>query len=215
MNYDRDDSVKWNAKHDAFRSTTDFSDLLKIVACYYEMYSRAVTFLGPWIAKQQGNLFIPPDREDIKAALGKERAAMSFGARSAFIESVIQYVSRSRGSKTLITPNPSSHHSAQFPAGSFQISPVSAPPILRDDRGLRPTAAAVFQIDFFGASEPVFIENLRIPPDQIQFIIVRPKLGKLGTASANRWEVLLYKNAHAYLVDHVDSHLNPRWAGIY
>jgi hypothetical protein len=210
------DQLAWNAKHDAFRPTTDFSDLLKIVACYYEMYSRCATFIGPWIAKQHGMIFVPPDKEDIKQALGKERALISFRARSSFIEAVIQHITKTRGKKTLITPNPSSHHSAQFPAGTFQISAVTEnKPMLKNDKGPRTKGAIVHRIDFYGAEYPVYIENLRLPPEQIQFIIVRPKLGKLGTPSSSRWEVLLYKKHLGYLVEHVDSHLNPRWAGIY
>lgn len=211
-----DNQTVWNAKHDAFRQATDFSDLLRIVACYYEMYSRCVTFLGPWIAKQHNMAFLPPEKEQIKEALGKDRAIMSFRARSAFIEAVVQHTVKTRGKKALITPNPSTHHSAQFPSGTFQISAVTEnKPMLKDDRGPRTKGATVHRIDLFGAEAPIYIENLRLPPDQIRFIIVRPKLGKLGMPSVNRWEVLLYKNQHGYLVDHVDSHLNPRWAGIY
>jgi len=211
-----DNEILWNAKHDAFRSAADYSDLLKVVACYYEMYSKCVNFMGPWIAKQQQLTFLPPDKEDIKAALGKERAAISFRARSAFVEAVVQHTIKTRGKKALITPNPSTHHSAQFPSGTFQITAINEnKPVLKDDKGVRQKAALIHQIDFFGAEYPVYIENLRLPPEQIRFIILRPKLGKLGMPSVTRWEVLLFKNPHGYLVDHVDSHLNPRWAGIY
>lgn len=208
--------ITCTAKHDAFRSSTDFSDLLKIVASYYEMYSKCVTFLGPWIAKQQGMVFIPPDKEDLKLALGKERPLISYMARASFIDSVVNYISKTRGKRTLITPNPSSHHSAQFPYGSFNISQVTKEiPNLKDDRAPRKKCNLIHRIDFFGSPIPVFIENLKIPVDQIQFIILRPKLGKLATPSTSRWEVLLFKNNPGYLVDHVDSHINPRWAGMY
>lgn len=204
---------RWNAKHDVFRQTTEFTDLLKIVACYYEMYSRAAMFVGPWVAKQHGIAFLPPEREQIKAALGKERPAISLRARLSFIEAVITHLTVSRGRKTLITPDPSSHHSAQFPAGTFAISSVSTPVVLRDDRAIRKATKTVHKIEFAGAEAPVFVEDLRIPPDQINFVILRPKLGKLGTASTNKWEVLLFKKQIGYMVDHVDSTLNPRWAG--
>lgn len=211
-----DNDNPWTAKHDVYRPTTDFSDLLKIVSCYYEMYSRCVTFMGPWIAKQHGIAFLPPEKEDIKAALGKERPYVSFRARSAFIEAVVQHTTRTRGKKALITPSQSTHHSAQFPSGTFQITQVlEDKPTLRDDKSIRSNAKVLHRIDFFAAEQPVFIENLRFPPEQIRFIIVRPKLGKLGMPSVNRWEVLLYKQQHGYLVEHVDSNLNPRWAGIY
>ena len=211
-----DDTTRWNAKLDAYRPTSDFSDLLKIVACYYEMYSKAATFLGPWIAKQHGkDFFIPPDKDQLKEALGKERPAISFRARSAFVEALQQFLIRNKGKKTLITPNPSSHHSAQFPSGTFTISKVSSPIALRDDRGPRAaTKGPLYKIELLGSESPIYVENLTIPAEQIGFMIVRPKLGKLGTASVNRWEVLMFKTPYGYLVEHVDSNLNPRYSGI-
>ena len=211
------DTNRWNAKLDAFRSTTDFTDLLRIVASYYEMYSRAATFVGPWIAKQHNNaMTLPPDKEMIKEALGKERPTISYKARTAFIESLYQFMIKSKGRKTLITPNPSSHHSAQFPQGTFTISLVGEDdrPALRDDRAPRRESKTLHKITFAGAENPVYVENLNIPVDQINFLIARPKLGKLGTPSTNRWEILFYKRHHGYIIDHVDSHLNPRWSGI-
>jgi hypothetical protein len=218
MNNDIDDTVRWNAKHDVFRPRTEFNDLLRIVACYYEMYSRACEFLGPWIAKQHGNsIFIPPDADQLKAALGRERPALSFRARSSFVSAIIQFLAKTKGKKMLIAPSPTSHHSAQFPSGTFQVTMVQASDMvqLRDDtKTVRKPTKTLHRIEFAGAEEPVYVENLNIPTDQIKFIILRPKLGKLGTPSASRWEVLLYKRDHGYLVQHVDSHLNPRWSGI-
>lgn len=216
MSNDRDDFNKWNAIHDAYRPTTNFSDLLKIVACYYEMYSKATTFIGPWISKQFGGVFFPPTKEQLEAALGTQRPSISFRARAAFISSVISYLEKTKGKKTMIYPSPSSHHSAQFTSGTFSITEVKDKrPVLRDEKSVRRESKTLHQIDFANAQEPVFIENLNIPPDQINFVIVRPKLGKLGTPSAVKWEVLLYKRHHGYLVEHVDSHLNPRYSGIF
>ena len=121
MSNDRDDFNKWNAIHDAYRPTTNFSDLLKIVACYYEMYSKATTFIGPWISKQFGGVFFPPTKEQLEAALGTQRPSISFRARAAFISSVISYLEKTKGKKTMIYPSPSSHHSAHFTSGSLSI----------------------------------------------------------------------------------------------
>lgn len=211
-----DDTIRWNARHDALRSTTDFSDLMKIVATYYEMYSRAVTFVGPWIAKQaSATFFLLPDKDTIKVALGKERSSMSFRARSAFIDALVIHMFKHKGKKTLINPNPSSHHSAQFPEGTFQITKIALPVALRTDKVTESISRGPqFKIEFFGSEEPVYVTDLKIPPDQVKFIILRPKLGKLGMPSTSKWEVLLYKQQHGYLVDHVDSDLNPRWSGV-
>jgi len=54
---------------------------------------------------------------------------------------------------------------------------------------------------------------LPIPIAQINFLILRPKLGKLGMPSTSKWEVLVYKKNHGYIIDHVDSHINPKFSG--
>lgn len=208
------DTITWNAKLDAYRPTTDYSDLVRIIASYYEMYSKASEFLGPWIAKQRGMMFLPPDREQLRTALGKERPSISIRARTAFIEALILFLEKTRGNKTLITPSPSSHHSAQFPVGTFEIVEEQKPITIKTDKGLKTITSKVHRINILGAEQPLYVENLRIPPDQIRFIIVRPKLGKLGTPNISRWEVLLYKKNFNYIVNHVDSNLNPRFSGI-
>ena len=209
------DVSKWTAKYDVYRTTTDFTDLMRIVASTYEMYNKAVQFVGPWISKQNGNNmpFMIPDKEEIKVAVGKPRSVINFLTYSSFIEGLHRFLSTTRGKKALINPNPTTHHSAQFPAGTFEIKSAEPKP-LRDDKGIRKPSKTLHKIEFAGAEDPVFVENLTIDPSSIQHIIVRPKLGKLGTPSTNRWEVLLYKNKVGYMVEHVDSDLNPRWSGI-
>jgi hypothetical protein len=92
---------------------------------------------------------------------------------------------------------------------------MDLPLALRDDKGPKQhSKGPIYKLELYGAENPVYLENLMIPPEQIQFLILRPKLGKLGTPSTSRWEVLLYKKPMGYLVEHVDSDLNPRWSGI-
>jgi hypothetical protein len=209
------DTSKWTAKYDVYRPTTDFADVMRIVGAHYEMYTKAVQFVGPWVSKQNGNNlpFMIPDKDEIKAAVGKPRSIVNFLSYSSFIEGLHRFLATSKGKKALITPNPTTHHSAQFPAGSFEIKKVEPKP-LRDDKAIRKPAKTLHKIEFAGAEEPLFIENLQLDADSIQHVILRPKLGKLGTPSTNRWEVLLYRNKVGYLVEHVDSELNPRWSGI-
>ena len=114
-----DEIIKWSAKLDVFRPTTDFADLLRIVACYYEMFSKAATFLGPWIAKQNGIVFLSPSKEQVDASIGNGRGVVSSRVRSSFIEALLNFLMRTKGKKTLITPSPTSHHSAQFTSGTF------------------------------------------------------------------------------------------------
>ena len=210
-----DNMPRWAARTDVYRPTTDFSDLMKIVASYYEMYNKAYTFMGPWIAKQNQMNFSVPDKDEILAGIGKARSVISFMVHSKFVDALFQFAIQSKGRKALINPNPATHHSAQFPHGSFSITQITDSVVLRDDKGLRKPIKSLHAIEFFGAEQPVYIENLHLRPDQIKFIIVRPKLGKLGSPSTKKWEVLLYRQPLNYLVDHVDSDLNPRWAGVF
>ena len=154
-----------------------------------------------------------PNTDEIKAAVGRPRSCINSSTYSKFIESLFQFALKSKGRKALIQPNPTTHHSAQFPAGTFNISVVENPPALRDDKGVRAKAKTIHRIEFFGCDSPVFVENLQMPADAVKFVIVRPKLGRLGSASIKKWEVLLFRQQHTYLIEHVDSELDPRWAG--
>jgi hypothetical protein len=190
---------RWAARLDAKKASGDYGDLLRVVASYYEMYGRGYQFLSPWINRNRdATMVIPPDKDTMSNALGKPRANIHHIARRNFVDALYNFACQSKGKKQLINPDPATHHSAQFPAGSFSIRHVGKES----------------HIDLFGCSEPLIVSGLQLPLDSISFIIVRPKLGKLGTASVTRWEVLFYRTPHGYLIDHVDSTLNPRWAGI-
>lgn len=67
-------------------------------------------------------------------------------------------------------------------------------------------------IEIIGVPEPIEVRGLRMP-DEVKFIIVRPKLSALGTASAKNWEVLFFRQPIGYIPDWADSNLNPRFSG--
>jgi hypothetical protein len=71
----------------------------------------------------------------------------------------------------------------------------------------------LYAISLFGTTSPIYVENLSLKPEDVGFVIVRPRLGKLGTPNLSRWEVLLYRQPHGYLIEHVDSEINPRYCG--
>jgi hypothetical protein len=205
-----------NARLDAFRPTLNFADLAKIVNAYYNQYYKAAQYIGPYISRNNSKtIFIPPDREQIKSALGREYDEIPLQARNAFISNLILFLEKNKGKKTLITPNPTTHHHAQFPKGTFDIEVVKEKTQLRDDKNLRKEVNTLHKISFATSDEPVYIENLNIPIEQIKFVILRPKMGKMAIPSITRWEVLLYKQDYGYLVEHCDSNNNPRYAGKY
>lgn len=203
----KDQEIRWTARHDISpQPGANFNDLAQIVAGTYEMYSKMVDFIGPWISRQRGmNMFIPPDREQLKAIVNNCRSCISFKTKSAFVDAIYNFTIKSQGKRALITPNISTHHSAQFPTGTFSIEKVEQDP---KSRGM------TVKINLAGAVNPVYVDSFKLKPDSVKFIIIRPKLGKLGTPSASNWEILFFNRDYGYLVDHVDSNINPRWAGI-
>jgi len=209
MNYNTN-----NIRVDVFRPTTSFSDVLRVVAANYEMYNRAYDFMGPWIAKQNGNAMLSPSKEIIADAVGKPRSVISQMTYSKFVDSLFDFAIKSAGRKALITPNPTTHHSAQFSTGAFKITKCDKDVTLRDDKNIRRKPKTLHELNVFGADAPLYIENLGIDPDKVKFVILRPKLGKLGTASVSRWEALLFTSKIDYLINHTDSDYNPRYSGI-
>ena len=206
---------RWAARLDAFKSTKDpgFQDYIRIVAAYYEMYEKGYRFMGPWIARQIGNTLpsIPPDPATITNCIGKPRSVIHTFAYNAFVDALHRFAATSKGKRQLISPDQSSHHSAQFPRGTFSIERVENVQLAGHHVGGHKSLHA---IQIFGAGSPIYVKDLQLNIDEIGFIIVRPKLGKLGTASAMNWEVLFFRTPHGYLIDHTDSNLNPRWSGL-
>jgi hypothetical protein len=205
---------RWTARLDAFKSTKDpgFQDQLRIIAAYYEMYERGYRFMGPWISRQIGSQLpsIPPDTATIANCIGKPRSVIHSFAYNAFVDALHRFAAQSKGKRQLISPDQSSHHSAQFPRGTFSIEKVENVQLASSQGGYK----SLHAIQLFGSGSPLYVKDLQLNSDDIGFIIIRPKLGKLGTASTMNWEVLFYRTPHGYLIDHVDSNLNPRWSGL-
>ena len=201
-------------KHDVFRQTPDYGDLLRIVAAYYELYTKAYSFSGPWIAKQTATNFMAPDKNEIVSALGKPRNVISPIIYSKFIDSLFQFIITSKGKKALAYPDPTTIHSAQFAVGTFSIRKVEDPKVLA---GLRKNPKyrnlPMYELNVFGCEQPLYIAGMVGRAQDIKHVIVRPKLGKLGTPSVSNWEVLLSTTNLHYKIDHTDSQLNPKWAG--
>lgn len=190
---------RWVARLDARRASGDYSDLLKSIAAYYDMYDRGYKYLGPWINRSSSAaFFVPPDKEEIKRALGRPRASVHDSVHNSFVDALYNFAVQSKGKRQMINPDPASHHSAQYLAGCFSITQ-------QGDQSF---------VKVYGCEEPLIVKGLQLQPGSVNFIIVRPKIGKLGTASVVNWEILFYKNSHSYMIDHVDSFLNPRYAGI-
>jgi len=205
------ENPRWNARCDIIRPNKSYDDLLRIVAAYYEMYEKGAKFLTPYISRQNSsNLpFMPPDKDVVKDVMGKHRPIMHSVIYHGFINELISFAEKTKGSRAMIQPHHTTHHSAQFSSGTFSIEKVNN----NATNSTQHLRKSLHKITVFGSDVPFYVENMQLNVDDVNFIIVRPKLGKLGVASVLHWEVLLYKSYHSYIINHVDSDLNPKYAG--
>ena len=192
---------KWAARLNASRPVDNpgFTDLLTLLKHHYNLHAQAEAFLGPYNARQRAKgekfLYSAPTNDELKAAIKK--GGVNTLTYLAFISSLVKFCEMSKGLRALPTPHPSVVHSIQLPLQAFIITPEKD---------------GVCKVDVAGIETPLFVKGL-MHPEQIKFIIVRPKLSKLGTASATNWEILFFRNNFGYIPEWVDSNINPRWAG--
>lgn len=187
---------RWSVRLDAIREH-GFSDLIPVVNQHYRAHEAAEKFLGPYNARQRnsGMPYRAPDKETLQQLI--PRGGMNEFSYSAYIASIIRFCEQTKGTRGLPAPHPSSIHSIQLPLPAFELSSAGNGDI---------------HVGIIGVREPVLVKGLRLP-DEVKFIIVRPKLSQLGTASAKNWEVLFYRQALGYIPDWADSQLNPRYSG--
>ena len=192
---------RWNVRLNAGRPVTEpgFHDLIPLVAHHYKMHAQAVEFLGPYNAKQRGhNLpYMAPSKDQLRSAI--RQGHVNDFSYAAFIAGLERFCQTSKGLRALPTPHPSVIHSLQLPLPAFELH----------GGGTGDT-----MIKLIGVEVPLVVKGLRQPAD-VKFIIVRPRLSKLGTASAKDWEVLFFNQGMGYIPDWADTHLNPRYSGIF
>lgn len=188
---------KWNAKFNVTRPFNEWSDMQQIAGEHYKVFAEAEAFIAPFNAKQRAKpIYTPPNREVLRGSIRCGR--MNELTYSALLASLVRFCETTKGNRALPTPHPSLIHSIQLPAGAFAFESTDNP---------NKTALLIPNAD------PVFIQGAK-HLEKTKFIIVRPKLSKLGTASAVSWEVLLFNQNYGYIPEWVDSNMNPRWSGI-
>ena len=193
---------RWSVRLNATRppSAPGFSDLIPVVGHHFHLHVQAAEFLGPFNSKQRaatGRPYIAPDRETLRQVIRQGR--VNDFTYQGFISSVIRFCEQTKGNRALPTPHPSVIHSIQLPAPAFQLTQVEGGDTM---------------VEIAGVETPLVVKGLR-QPDEVRFIIARPKLSQLGTASAKDWEVLFWRTNLGYIPDWTDSSLNPRYSGIY
>lgn len=190
---------RWTVRLDAARpvGTFGFSDLVPTLGHHYNLHVKAADFLGPYNARQRSaSHYMPPDRETLRQVI--RQGGVNDFSYSAFLNSLIRFCEQTKGLRALPTPHPSVIHSIQLPQPAFE---------------LHGSGHGDTMVSISGVAAPLQVKGLRNPAE-VKFIIARPKLSKLGTASASNWEVLFYRDNLGYIPDWADTQLNPRWAGL-
>jgi len=191
---------RWSVRLDASRPADNpgWSDLVPVVTRHYRLHEALSEFLGPYNAKQRAaSHYTPPDR-DVLRGLIRQGGVNDF-SYLAFINSVVRFCEATRGLRALPTPHPSVIHSIQLPLPAFELQAGNGSDTI---------------VQLMGIEVPLVVKGLR-SPNEIKFIIVRPKVSRLGTASASNWEILFYREGLGYIPDWADTQLNPRYSGVY
>jgi len=190
---------RWSVRLDARRpaNSKDYSDLESMVAAHFRVHQALDNFLGPYNARQRnaGNGYHVPDRETIKQLV--KQGGMNDFSYNAMLHAVMRFCETHKGQRSLPAPHPSTIHSIQLPAPAFELKQFGPETEVR----------------IIGLDMPIIVKGLN-DPETVKFIIVRPKLSKLGTASASNWEVLFFRSNLGFIPEWADSQLNPRYSGI-
>lgn len=187
---------RWSVRLDAYRPH-GFSDLIPMVSAHYRLHEEAEKFLGPYNARQRSSKYsyMPPDKETLRQCI--RQGGVNDFTYQAYLNSIVRFCENTKGTRGLPSPHPSTIHSIQLPIPAFELSAVGGGDTM---------------VSLIGVAEPLLVKGLRLP-DEVKFIIVRPKLSQLGTASAKNWEILFFRQAFGYIPEWADSQLNPRYSG--
>jgi glutathione peroxidase-family protein len=132
------------------------------------------------------------------------------------VSSTIDFYSKNKGKKQLVEPHPSIHHSVQFSSSQFKLSEVentkAIAAVLNKKFNSEVKSLTKIEILDHGDIRPIYLENLR--PEKFEYLILRPKMGKTGVPVVKFWEALLYRQSSQFMIDHVDSEINPRYCGM-
>lgn len=196
-----DSLPRWSVRLDATRPPEHpgFADLIPLVNSHFRVHQSVESFLGPYNARQRSSSlpYQVPERDTLRQLI--KQGGMNDFSYSAYLNSIIRFCEQHKGLRAVPAPHPSTIHSIQLPLPAFELQPGG------------PGLTNVFVM---GAKVPLVVSGLR-DPDTVKFIIARPKLSQLGTASAKNWEVLFYRSNIGYMPEWADSQLNPRFSGVY
>ena len=206
-------------RKDALRpSSFSFIDLERLVVSTFDAYRKIHRVVTPFINRQNGNSsFEPPTRELFSSNLRAGGDLTESAMVSRMITATIDFYTKNKGKKQLIEPHPSILHSVQLQKADFRLTEVEdakeiLPTLNKNLHHAKTRNILKLEILNHGKIAPIYFDNLKL--EKYQYLILRPKMGKTGVPVVNYWEALFYKQHHGYIIDHVDSEINPRYCGI-
>lgn len=209
---------QYAARKDALRNRAhSFNDLERLVVLTYDLYRKIHKVVAPYNNRQNGNsIYVPPPRELFTENIRISPNLIESNLFSKMVNSTINYYAKNKGKKQLIEPHPSIHHSFQLNSSQFKLFEVentkAISKALNKNFNYEVKSLTQLQINGFGEIQPIYFENLRI--EKYEYLILRPKMGKTGVPSTKFWEALFFKKSYPYIIEHVDSEMNPRYCGV-
>jgi len=206
------------ARKDALRVANEsFADLERLVVLTFDLYKKIHQVAAPYNSRQHGNgVYIPPTRELFTQNIRVSNNLLASSIFSKMVSSTIDFYTKNKGKNQLVEPHPSLHHSVQFQSRHFKLTEVentkAIANVLNKKFNYDVKNLVRLDIEDHGEIKPLYFENLKM--DKYEYIILRPKMGKTGVPVVKYWEALFYKQPYSYLIDHVDSEINPRYCGI-
>lgn len=173
-----------------------YSEVLRVLGTHYRVFESAYNFLGPYNAKQRNSQlpYHAPERENLVQNIPQR--SMNDLSYHALIAGLIKFCEQTKGLRALPIPHPSTISSIQFAESSFEFT----------------NAGKSLQV--IGVNEPILLKAAVKNPKAVKHVIIRAKLGKMGTPSVTNWEALFFNTSYGYIPDWVDSQMNTRYVGI-
>jgi hypothetical protein len=197
---------------DITRTINRYDDLAKQLVITYKTYAEIESNVAPFVARNADNSMFVLTKEWIHEKVKNNHGMNSF-MYNRLLNSVEEFFTQYRTSRRLPSPHIISHRSIHLCEGLFDVKQVDTETYLKEspdrNRGFKVNTVHAIEI---GGCRPFYIENMR--KGNYKYMILRPKLGKSGAPTIDRWEILLYHVNFGYYVQHIDTDKNPRYNGM-
>lgn len=178
-----------------FKTQLNIVELAPLMSEFYSLQVSIEAFIGPWNARQRDTgTYVAPTLQELREGIPEGR--MGRDMHNAVVGALAKFCEATQGMVGVPAPHPSTIHSIQIPLGFFELT----------QRGSQAT------LRISGIADSIQLSGVRKLPE-IKFLILRPKLNNVGTASNKNWEVLLFADDHQYIPHWADSTMNPRYSG--